>query len=70
LDRQLEKTIHQLNKNLNIGQKLELNTPAISIILEKISSNNITGKHLIQSNGAEIRFPELNLTEPITINVT
>jgi len=69
LDFQLEKSIDDLKKNLNIGEKLEFNTQSISITLEKVSSNKLTGKHLYQSNGAKIRFPQLNLNETITINV-
>ncbi len=66
---QLEKTIDQLNKNLNTGDKLEFNIQSISITLEKVSSKNITGKHLIQSNGAKIRFPQLNINKSVIINV-
>jgi hypothetical protein len=57
----------QINKN---NEKLEVNTPSVSITLEKVSSNNITDKHLLQSNGAKIRFPPLNLNKSIIINVT
>jgi len=69
LNFQLEKTIRELNKNLNIGEKLEFNTKSISITLEKVSSNNLTDKRLFQSNGAEVRIPQLNLNKTITINV-
>jgi len=64
-----ENVIGQLNQNLNINEKLELKTQSMDITLEKVSSNNLTGKHLTQPIGTEIRFPELNLNQTITINV-
>ncbi|CAF3678781.1 unnamed protein product [Rotaria sordida] len=69
LDLQFKKSISNLNENLNISEKFELNTQLISITLEKLSSNNITDKQLFQLNGANVRFPQLNINKSIIIKL-
>ena len=69
LDMYLERTVDQVNENLNIGNRIDFHTEKISMTLEKVSLANISGKHLIQLNGAKIRFPRLNLNQTATINV-
>ncbi|CAF4359727.1 unnamed protein product, partial [Rotaria sordida] len=69
LDLQFKKSISNLNENLNTSEKFELNTQLISITLEKLSSNNITDKQLFQLNGANVRFPQLNINKSIIIKL-
>ena len=63
------KNIHEIDDNLHIGEKIESHTALISVTLEKVSPNNTSGKHLLQPNGAEIRFPNLFINESIIIKV-
>ncbi|CAF3361707.1 unnamed protein product [Rotaria sp. Silwood1] len=66
---QFKKPISKLNENLNNSEKFELNTQSISITLEKVPSNSITGKQLFQLNGANVRFPQLNINKSIIIKL-
>ena len=59
----------ELNKDLKHVEKVELDHPAISITLEKVSGKHLAGKHLYQPNGVQIRFPELNINQSTIINV-
>ncbi|CAF1236168.1 unnamed protein product [Adineta ricciae] len=59
----------ELNQNLKNVEKVELDYPAISITLEKVSGKHLAGKHLYQPNGVRIRFPELNINQSTIINL-
>ncbi|UJR25593.1 hypothetical protein I4U23_006937 [Adineta vaga] len=62
-------TINQSNGNLRIRNKLEVDHPIVSVTIEKVSAKQLTGKQLYQSNGVQIRFPELNIDQSTIINL-
>ncbi|CAF2051343.1 unnamed protein product [Rotaria magnacalcarata] len=69
LDSQLQNTVDELNENSNISERFQWNSPSISITMEKVSPNNIAGKRLSQANGADVRFPQLNINKSAVIKL-
>ncbi|CAM2704040.1 unnamed protein product [Rotaria socialis] len=69
LDSQLQNIVDELNENSNISERFQWNSPATSITMEKVSPNNLAGKHLLQANGADVRFPQLNINKSAVIKL-
>lgn len=54
----------------NANEKFQLDSRLVSMTVEKVSPNDIQDKHLTQSNGANVRFPPLNINKSIIAKVS
>ncbi|CAF1682461.1 unnamed protein product, partial [Didymodactylos carnosus] len=76
---QVEETLSMitnvLSYHMNVGQKIEIETSAIVILIQKVKLNALINMTISYSNGVQINLPKLdfcgqNCTQdtPVTLN--
>ena len=69
----METTVRRLSKNLRIAEEQHVQLPSMTVMLQRVSTMNLTDQYHIQLMDTNIQIPPLDLCsmdESIILNVS